>query len=317
MECARQNSDCGLEVASKVSALAMAVLGTATFGVIGEMVKLGKKLTWAVKCTNQLLLVMRGIIRYVRNVKTEDPQTSQQKLLLMLYQTNNVVTDLPMVIYACMGKNIPSTLQLTQIVLATAQWMLLQALAYDDDIISTWASDNGTSLDEKAAAYKWIDTGLSTISASMIDPTDIATLLSEYIQTICGPTQFMGEIDDGTEDATLGLNTLQRAFKGSSSSWTKVGDGAVIINFTSSDTKDVTVNIMSGGDKIEEVDVKARGTAQWTSNITFLGGKTLYLDRWRPGFLGFPGTGGGSLVLWVPRASQGGHLELEVKINVS
>ncbi|KAG2776335.1 hypothetical protein Pcac1_g13195 [Phytophthora cactorum] len=124
-----QNSDCGLEVASKVSALAMAVLGTATFGVIGEMVKLGKKLTWAVKCTNQLLLVMRGIIRYVRNVKTEDPQTSQQKLLLMLYQTNNVVTDLPMVIYACMGKNIPSTLRLTQIVLATAQWMLLQALA--------------------------------------------------------------------------------------------------------------------------------------------------------------------------------------------
>ncbi|OWZ10244.1 hypothetical protein PHMEG_00016938, partial [Phytophthora megakarya] len=100
MECVRQNSDCGLEVASKISALAMAVIGTATFGVIGEMVKLGKKLTWAAKCTNQLLLVMRGIIRYVRNVKTEDPQTSQQKLLLMLYQTNNVVTDLPMAIYA-------------------------------------------------------------------------------------------------------------------------------------------------------------------------------------------------------------------------
>ncbi|ETK75775.1 hypothetical protein L915_17660 [Phytophthora nicotianae] len=127
----------------------------------------------------------------------------------------------------------------------------------------------------------------------------------------------MGEIDDGTEDATLGLNTLQRAFKGSSSSWTRVGDGAVIINFTSTDTKDVSVNIMSGGDKIEEVDVKAGGTAQWTSNITTLGGKTLYLDRWRPGFLGFPGTGGGSLVLWVPRASRGGHLELNVKINVS
>ncbi|EEY54800.1 uncharacterized protein PITG_08350 [Phytophthora infestans T30-4] len=414
MECARQNSDCGLEVASKVSALAMAVLGTATFGVIGEMVKLGKKLTWAVKCTNQLLLVMRGIIRYVRNVKTEDPQTSQQKLLLMLYQTNNVVTDLPMVIYACMGKNIPSTLRLTQIVLATAQWMLLQALAYDDDIISSWQrfrafmkganfteaaeeitegeiasletamqqnsscagdlksltdrvwmtvneyrEDNPAISDDELrlkisesdlvlydvaivtnncmrqltsessveTAYKtrealrktfgWIDMGLSTISASMIDPTDIATLLSEYIQTICGPTQFMGEIDDGTEDATLGLNALQRAFKGSSSSWTKVGDGAVIVNFTSTDTEDVSVNIMSGGDKIEEVDVKAGGTAQWTSNITFLGGKTLYLDRWRPGFLGFPSTGGGSLVLWVPRASRGGHLELEVKLNVS
>ncbi|EGZ22419.1 hypothetical protein PHYSODRAFT_330218 [Phytophthora sojae] len=88
----------------------------------------------------------------------------------------------------------------------------------------------------------------------MIDPTDIATLLSEYLQTVCGPTQFMGEIDDGNEDATLGLNTLQRAFRGSSSSWARKGDGAVIINFSSSDTKDVTVNIMSGGDKIDEVE---------------------------------------------------------------
>ncbi|KAE9122174.1 hypothetical protein PF010_g6843 [Phytophthora fragariae] len=440
MECVRQNSDCGLEVSSKVSALVMAIFGTATFGVVGELVKLGKKLTWAVKCTNQLLLVMRGIIRYVRNVKTEDPQTSQQKLLLMLYQTNNVVTDLPMAIYACMGKEIPSKLQLSQIVLATSQWMLLQALTYDDDIISSWGrfrafmkganftdaaeeitdgeiesletamkqnsscggdlksltdrvwmtvneyreenpsitddelrlkisesdlmlydvatvtnncmqhlisessvetayttretlrktfgviindliesgkSDNGTSLDEKMTAYKWIDTGLSTISASMIDPTDIATLLSEYLQTVCGPTQFMGEIDDGIEDATLGLNTLQRAFKGSSSSWAKKGDGAVIINFSSIDSEDVTVNIMSGGDKIDEVGVAAGGNATWSSNIAVLGGKTLYLDRWRPGVLGLPGTGGGSLVLWVPRASKGGHLELQVKLNVS
>ncbi|EEY59365.1 uncharacterized protein PITG_11380 [Phytophthora infestans T30-4] len=113
----------------------------------------------------------------------------------------------------------------------------------------------------------------------------------------------MGEIDDGTEPATLGLNTLQKAFKGTTSSWTKKGDGAVIIKFSSTDTKDVTVNIMSGGNRIDEVDA--------------LGGKTLYLDRWRPGFLGLPGTGGGSLVLWVPRSSQGGHLELKVKLNVS
>ncbi|GMF13645.1 unnamed protein product [Phytophthora lilii] len=108
-----------------------------------------------------------------------------------------------------------------------------------------------------------------------------------------------------------------RAFKGSSSSWSKVGDGKVIINFTSSDTEDVTVNIMSGGDKVDEVDVAAGGTATWVSNTKVLGGKTLYLDRWRPGFLSLPGTGGGSLVLWVPRASQGGHLELNATLNVS
>ncbi|KAL4100416.1 hypothetical protein PRIC1_008210 [Phytophthora ramorum] len=127
----------------------------------------------------------------------------------------------------------------------------------------------------------------------------------------------MGEIDDGAEPATLGLHTIKGAFKGSTSSWTRKGDGAVIINFTSTDTKDVKVNIMSGGDKIDEVDVAAGGSATWTSTTKVLGGKTLYLDRWRPGFLGLPGTGGGSVVLWVPRAAQGGHLELEAKLNVS
>ncbi|KAG2502578.1 hypothetical protein JM16_009598, partial [Phytophthora kernoviae] len=143
----------------------------------------------------------------------------------------------------------------------------------------------------------------------MLDVTNLSTLLSEYIQTICGPTQFMGEIDDGTEPATLGLNIIKKAFKGSSSSWKKKGDGRVIINFSSTDIKDVTVNIMSGGDKVAEVDIAAGGIATWNSTIKALGGKTLYLDRWRPGFLGLPGMRGGSLVLWVPIARRGGHLE--------
>ncbi|CAI5735481.1 unnamed protein product [Hyaloperonospora brassicae] len=440
MECVLQNSRCSLEVASKVSAVAMAAIGTATFGAFGPLLKMGKKATWAITCTNQLLLVMRGIIRYVRSVKTQDPQVSRDKLLLMLYQTNNVVTDLPMVIYACLGKKIPLKLQHSQIVMATSQWLLLQAITYEDAMISSWhrfrafmkganfteaaeditdgeiasletamqqnsscagelksltdrvwmtiheyretivgvtkdairvkisesdlvrydvalvtnnciehliaesnevtayrtreklrktfgviindliksgSSDNGTSLDEKALVYKWIDTGLSAISASMTDPTDISTLLSEYIQRVCGPTQFMGEIDDGTEDATLGLNTLQGAFRGSTSSWTRVGDGAVIIRFTSTDTKDVLVNVLSGSDRIDRVGVRAGGTAHWQSTVSILGGKTLYLTRRRRGLLGLPRKGGGSLVLWVPRASQGGHLELNVKINGS
>ncbi|GMF62976.1 unnamed protein product [Phytophthora fragariaefolia] len=74
---------------------------------------------------------------------------------------------------------------------------------------------------------------------------------------------------------------------------------------------------MSGGNKIDEVDVAAGGTATWSSTVEKMGGKTLYLDRWRPGFLGLPGTGGSSLLLWVPQAAGGGHLELEAKLNVS
>ncbi|KUF83476.1 hypothetical protein AM587_10000768 [Phytophthora nicotianae] len=127
----------------------------------------------------------------------------------------------------------------------------------------------------------------------------------------------MGEIDDGNELATLGMNALHKAFKNSTLSWKKKGDGAVIVNFKSNDTKDVTINIKSGGDKVGNVKLKAGGTAQWRSNVTTLGGKTLYMDRWRPGFLGLPGTGGGSLVLWVPISRQGGHLEINAQLNVS
>ncbi|KAG2505214.1 hypothetical protein BBO99_00009358 [Phytophthora kernoviae] len=130
------------------------------------------------------------------------------------------------------------------------------------------------------------------------------SLVAEYFQTICGPTKFIGEIDDGSAEKALGLSTVGDAFNSSSGSWTMEGDGTVTINFQSKDTKDVSVNIMSAGKKVDKVHVATGETATWTSNVTALGGKTLYLDRWRPGFLGIPGTGGGSLLLWVPRSTK-------------
>ncbi|KAL4095264.1 hypothetical protein PRIC1_008641 [Phytophthora ramorum] len=149
------------------------------------------------------------------------------------------------------------------------------------------------------------------------DPWYVSTVVSEYFQPICGPTELIGEIDDGTAMKALGMKIVQGAFNSSDGMWTRVGDGTVTITFKSVDTEDVTVNVKSGGDKVDEVDVGAGETVTWTSNVTALGGKTLYLDRWRPGFLDLPGTGGGSLLLWVPRSTQGGMLRLNVILNVS
>ncbi|KAL4095268.1 hypothetical protein PRIC1_008645 [Phytophthora ramorum] len=146
---------------------------------------------------------------------------------------------------------------------------------------------------------------------------NIGGVLSEFFQTICGPTEFIGDIDDGTAEEALGLKAVDTAFNNSAGNWTKIGDGTVTINFQSTDTEDVTVNIKSGGNKFDKVAVAAGQTVTWTSNMTALGGKTLYLDRWRPGFLGLPGTGGGSLLLWVPRSTQGGNLQLHAMLNVS
>ncbi|GMF12477.1 unnamed protein product [Phytophthora lilii] len=440
IECIRQNDDCAMEVLNKVGAIGNTALAIASFGAAQKLWQVAKGVARAFDCANMMIGTMRSIIRYVRNIKTTDPTASTDKILNIMYQSNNIVTDLPIAIYLCMGWELPRPLDVSGRVLTTMNWILLNAIAYKDDIVSSWSkfkafllganfteaankineteiatlsdalksnttcgydlraltdrtwntvnqlrADNpGISEDDlrlkmqdtqlvtsdiaivtnncmeqlisesdEATAYKTrekiriafsgmidqlVTTGKSnnasneksqqylytTLSKTLIsiavtgfDLTGITGLIAAYLQTICGPTNFMGEIDDGTDPKTLGLTTIQKAFNTSSMSWTRKGDGAVIINFSSTDTKDVTVNIMSGGDKIDEVEVKAGGKAQWTSNVTALGGKTLYLDRWRPGFLGLPGTGGGSLLLWVPHASQGGHLEVEAKLNVS
>jgi hypothetical protein len=440
MECIRQNDDCKLEIFNKVSVLAVTALDAASMGIFGDLVKMGKGIKRAVKCANSMMTLVRGLNRYVRNIKTSDPQTSEDKLLAMLYQTNNVVTDIPIAITNCLGGTVPESLSNSKAVLATSQYILSQILGNGDQIVSSWdhfkaflqganfteaanelsptdissletgmksdstcgadlkslldrtwmtvqqyrqedpaiseadirlkisnsdlvlydvatvtnncmplmteqsseataytsrdtlrktfgviiddlisngASNNGSTLQAEHYTYRALQMGLTVLSTSGFDRLDISTMLNAYVQTICGPTQFLGEIDDGDEAATLGLNTVQDAFNGSTSSWTRTGDGAIIISFASSDSEDVTVNVYSGGEQVDEVDVKAGSTATWTSTTKELGGKTLYLDRWRDDIIGLPGTGGGSLVLWVPNASKGGHLELNVQLNES
>ncbi|RLN53796.1 hypothetical protein BBJ29_004509 [Phytophthora kernoviae] len=253
----------------------------------------------------------------VAQLKMERPDITEDELRLEISNSELVVSDIATVTNNCMEQLIQESDITTGY--STRHDLRKTFSVIIDDLISTGTSDNGSLLTVEEYAYKIVDKGLTTIAVTGLDPMDLSTLLVEYAQTICGPSQYIGEVDDGTDDVTLGLNALEDAFNGNSSSWIRVGDGQVITNFSSTDTDtdDVTVNIYSGGEQIDGVDVSAGGTATWTSNITALGGKTLYLDRWRPGFLGLPGTGGGSLVLWVPKASEGGHLELNAQLNVS
>ncbi|GMF23501.1 unnamed protein product [Phytophthora lilii] len=246
-------------------------------------------------CGGDLKSLTDRVWMTVNEYRTDNPDITDDEIRLKISESDVVLYDVPTVTNNCMHQLISESSEATAY--QTREKLRKTFGVIIKDLIKSGKSDNGTSLEAKETAYKVADTAFSTVAAMLIDPTRVTLLLSEYIQTICGPTQFMGEIDDGTEPATLGLNMIQDAFKNSSISWTKKGDGAVIINFTSKDTKDVTVNIMSGGDKIDEIDIAAGKTAQWTSTVKALGGKTLYLDRWRPGFLGLPGTGGGSLLL--------------------
>ncbi|ETP46019.1 hypothetical protein F442_07680 [Phytophthora nicotianae P10297] len=184
-----------------------------------------------------------------------------------------------------------------------------------DQLIEKASTDMGASVAEDEYMLEISNMGLVALSA--VDPTGIAYMASQFVQPTCGPTAYLGEIDDGTLYDALSLTTVDEAFEGSYGSWTKVGDGVVRLIFKSTDTEDVTVVVHSGGDDNAKVDVGAGETVIWESTISELHDKNMYLDRWRPGLFGLPGSGGGSLLLWIPRASEGGHITMYVRINVS
>ncbi|EGZ06009.1 hypothetical protein PHYSODRAFT_342190 [Phytophthora sojae] len=437
MECIRRNDDCGLEVATKAFTVIQAMMSYTTMGVFFKFWELAKGFQRAFKCVKAWLGLTKSLVKYIRYVKVSDPQTSQEKLLAILYQTDNIVIDIPVAVRYCMGKKIPEEVKLADRIVTTAELTLREVMKHPDEIVSSWGnftnflkkvsmnesveslgknditnlktslesnstcgydmkrlldrtwmtiaefrkhnptmsendirvamskstlvlndipiatnncmdeliaqsnekkayatrdtlrktfgsivedlitsgtSSNGTFLKAEEYAFKVADKAAGFYA--IWDMWAVGGVISEYFQSICGPTEYVGEIDDGPASKALGLTTVQRAFNKSEGLWTKVGDGSVTITFKSVDTEDVTVNIKSGGDKIDEVDVPAGKTATWRSNVTALGGKTLYLDRWRPGFLGLPGTGGGSLLLWMPRSTQG-SLQLTAMLNVS
>ncbi|GMF36705.1 unnamed protein product [Phytophthora lilii] len=438
LECIRQNDDCGHAIFYKVAVVVQTALSLSSYGLYGDMAKWAKSIQLAVKCSKYMISLIKSLVRYIRYIKVRDPQTSQDQLLAILYQIDNVIIDIPVTIAYCIGKKASDDVKFVDSVLTTAEYALREIITYGDSIVSSWdsfaafmknitlgdtvsslnstnisslksalksnstcgydmkrlldrtwmtvaelrrlnpdiseddirvimsqsnlvlndipiatnncmgellaesdevtaykardtlrktlgdivgdlissgTSNNGTFLSAKQYAFAVADRAIAFYA--IWDPMYVSSVVSQFFQPICGPTELIGEIDDGSAKNALGMKTVQRAFNNSDGMWTKTGDGTVEITFKSVDTEDVTVNIKSGGDKIDEVDVPAGKRVTWTSNVTVLGGKTLYLDRWRPGFLGLPGTGGGSLLLWVPRSTQGGNLQLTAMLNVS
>ncbi|KAI9921598.1 hypothetical protein PsorP6_001980 [Peronosclerospora sorghi] len=235
--------------------------------------------------------------RTIAEMREAQPQISIDNLRVAVYKSDLMLVDIPTVTNNCMEQMImesnEATAYKTRDLLRKTYGIMV------DDLIDNMKSDNGTTLTAKQYTRVVADKVLMTIATLFyIDLTRISGLISEYTETICGPTQLVGDIDDGSDPYTLGLETVGDAFKNSTISWKRKGAGLVRIAFTSVDTKDVMINIFSGGEKIGERKVPAGKTVTWVSSIMPLEGKTLYLDRWRAGFLGIPSTGGGSLKLW-------------------
>ncbi|CAI5742296.1 unnamed protein product [Hyaloperonospora brassicae] len=438
VECIRRNDNCALEVITKVSGVAQAALSIATNDAYGKFKLMAAGIQLAYRCSKEVMGLVKSLTKYVRTVRVSAPQTTTQKLLTMMYQTDNVVFDIPVMIASCTGVTVTDTVKFADrlvntimltlkeiiskgtaitsswsafttfmksiglgwVVLSLGKsditslrkalksestcgfdlkrmldqtWILVAELRrknpkiseddlrvalsvstlalYDiptvtnncmkemidefnepeayatrdtlrkgfagimEDLIQSGTSSNGTFFTASQYAYSIADKVGSFYA--VWEKKNIGGAMFEFFQPICGPTEFVGEIDDGSAEEALGLKTVGKAFEKSGGRWTKIGDGSVTITFQSFDAKDVTVNIKSAGDKIKEVRVKAGQNVTWSSTVKALEGKTLYLDRWRPGILGLPGVDEGSLLLWVPRSRQGGNLQLLARLNES
>ncbi|GMF54902.1 unnamed protein product [Phytophthora fragariaefolia] len=264
-------------------------------------------------CGYEMKTLTNRVMGKVYEIRNNTPNAAANDVRVEVSKSSIITTDIPVVTNHCMGqiwtnKTSKSSYDTRNLLRKTIGVIV-------DQIIEDGTTDMGKSVSKKEKALEYSNLGLFMLS--VFDPTGIAWMASEFVQPICGPTEYLGEIDDGTLYDALGLTTVDQAFLGSYGIWKKKGDGTVKLKFESVDSEDVTVVIKSGGDKIATVKVKAGTNVTWASTIEELADKTLYLDRWRPGLLGLPGTGGGSLLMWIPRSSEGGQVVLHARLNVS
>lgn len=271
-----------------------------------SLAQLQDVLTSGATCGTKLQAIITKITDFIVAMKSGDPGTTVSAIRQALSVSELFLSDIPAVTNNCVRN-------LTDDAFSTRDSLRTVMSTISDGLVDGSVDDEGDAISTVDYLAKVADMGLDVIA--MFDPTGIADMMSTFIQPICGPTAFMGEIDDGSLEDALALTTEGYAFNGSYGTWKHAGDGSVTIIFESLDTKDVTVHIHSGGDTVAKVDVDSGETVTWNSTVKELQDKTLYLDRWRAGLLGVPGSGGGSLVMWVPHSSEGGNIVLHVKIH--
>ncbi|EGZ15941.1 hypothetical protein PHYSODRAFT_508902 [Phytophthora sojae] len=264
-------------------------------------------------CGFELKQLTDRVIFAVSDVRNKTPNAAIDDIRVTISKSPVVLKDIPTVTNNCMKEMLGTKTK--QAAFETRDLLRKTVGVIIDQLIETGKTDMGESVKEDDYFMEVANLGLTVLGG--MDPTGVVHMVSQFVQPTCGPTSFIGEIDDGNLYDTLGLTTVDQAFVGSYGWWSKTGDGVVRLIFESTDKEDVTVVVHSGGDNYAEVDVAAGDTVTWESTVSELQDKTLYLDRWRPGLLGMPGSGGGSLLIWIPRASEGGNLLMHVRINIS
>ncbi|GMF43694.1 unnamed protein product [Phytophthora fragariaefolia] len=264
-------------------------------------------------CGYQLKNLTDHVIASVKDIRNETPGASVNDIRVKISKSPLMLKDIPTATNNCMRELLVN--KTTKAAFETRDLIRKTFGVIVDQLIETNKTDMGQSVAEQEYTLEAANMALVVLGG--MDPTGIAWMVSQFVQPTCGPTEFIGEVDDGTLYDALGLKTVDEAFKGSYGTWTKEGDGLMNVSFESTDTRDVTIVIHSGGQVYTTIEVPAGTTVKWSEKLENLHEKVMYLDRWRKTVVGVPLLAGGSLVLWVPRSSKGGHLMMHVRVNVS
>jgi hypothetical protein len=286
-------------IKKEVPAVAQNVTSTpADEAVLQNLVKNG------ITCGVDIYAVVKKVIAAVQDIKTKAPSSPVDVVKFAILNSDLILTDLPAAASSCVD---------TATGFSKRDEILKSAHVIIDGVMHASSTADGKPLSMTDYAFLVSNFALDTIA--IIDPTGIAAMASKFVQPICGPTVYLGNIDSGPADKALGLKTVEKAFRGSTGTWTAKGDGKLKITFTSVDDHDVDINVIVAGKKKYSVPVKKGTSVVWSKPLSEFQGMTLYLDRWRAGLFGLPGTGGGSLLAWVPSHASTGSFDLQCKIN--
>ncbi|KAI9980195.1 hypothetical protein PInf_026680 [Phytophthora infestans] len=246
-------------------------------GMVDDLIAQNSSCAWELKRLTDR--VTRAVLKY-RNASTV-----VNDIRVKVYKSSIVMNDIPIVTNSCMSELL--TTKLKTAAYETRDLLRKTVGVIVEQLIETGKADGGKDIADDDYMLEVSNMGLIVLST--VDPTGIAYTASQFVQPICGPTAYVGELYDGTLYDALGLKVLDEAFVGSYGPYTHAGDGVILLIFERVDTKDVTVVVHSGGDEYATVDIGAGDVTSWQATFSELEDKTMYLDRWRPGLAGLPG----------------------------
>ncbi|EEY63880.1 uncharacterized protein PITG_02379 [Phytophthora infestans T30-4] len=169
-----------------------------------SLTQLQDVLTSGATCGTKLQTIIHKVTQFVIDAKSGNPATTISAIRQALSVSELFLSDIPAVTNNCVRN-------LTDDAFSTRDSLRTVVSTITDGLVEGSVDDDGKSISTVDYLAKVADMGLDVIA--MFDPTGIAEMMSTFIQPICGPTAFMGEIDDGSLDDALALTTDGYVFK--------------------------------------------------------------------------------------------------------